>query len=255
MPAPDARRRRLPAAAALLAAALLAASPPAPHASAAAGQAASGSPVGGAERDAAFERIRLRQRDVAAFRAAVVQTKRHPLLKSEAVNEGTLLFGKPNRLRWELDKPERTVIVLDGKTMTSYFPDRKEAVRRNLGDDLASRAAVDFLSSGMNISLPDLEKRFLVDLYREGGELVLTLTPRSKWLSKAIASISIHSREDEAVPRRIVIVGKRGDRTETTLSRVDINPVLAADAFALRLSPDVRVTEPGGAAAGRDDGP
>ena len=245
MPAPDARRRRLPAAATLLAAALLAAFPSAPSAG----------PIKGAERDAAFERIRLRQRDIASFRAAVVQTKRHPLLKSEAVNEGTLLFGKPNRLRWELDKPERTVIVLDGKTMTSYFPDRKEAVRRDLGDNLASRAAVEFMSSGMNVSLPDLEKRFSVDLYREGGDLVLTLTPRSKWLSRAIASISIHSREDEAVPRRIVVVGKRGDRTETTLSRVAINPVLPADAFALRLAPDVRVTESGGTPTGRDDGP
>jgi outer membrane lipoprotein-sorting protein len=61
--------------------------------------ASAGTPLQGEERARAIERLQARQREVQTFRAAVVQRKRHPLLKGEVVTESTLLFHQPNRLR------------------------------------------------------------------------------------------------------------------------------------------------------------
>ena len=205
--------------------------------------AAAGRPLQGDERARAIEGLQARQREVKTLRAAVVQRKRHPLLKGEVVTEGTLLFSRPNRLRWEVATPERTTIVIDDQALVIYHPDRKEAERRDLRDDFGSRAVVDFLTAGMNLDVAELEKRFQVDLYRDDGRLSLVLTPRSRWVARAIASVTITQDEADALPRQIVVVGQKGDRTETSLAHAVVNPPLAEDAFTLRLGPEVRVVD------------
>lgn len=202
-----------------------------------------GVPLQGAERAQAIQGLQARQREVNTFRAAVAQRKRHPVLKGEVVTEGTLLFRRPNRLRWEMTTPERLIVAIDEQTLVLYRPDRKEAERRDLRDDVGARAALEFLAVGMSFDVAEMEKRFQVDLYREEGRVSLVLTPRSRWVARAVASVTITQADADELPRQIVVVGQKGDRTDTTLTRVVVNPPLAEDAFTLRLEPDVRVIE------------
>jgi outer membrane lipoprotein-sorting protein len=213
-----------------------------------------GAPLQGEERARVIERLQAQQREVTTLRATVIQKKRHPLLKGEVISEGTLLFSRPHRVRWEMTKPEHTIVAIDGHALLVYHPARKEAERRDLRGDLASRAAAEFLAAGMSLDVAELEKRFQVDVYREDGRLSLWLTPRSRFISQAIVSITIVQREDEALPRQIVIAGTKGDRTETSLTDVTLNPPLHEDAFAVRLAPDVRVVETHGPAGERGSG-
>jgi outer membrane lipoprotein-sorting protein len=214
-----------------------------------------GKAISGAERDRWFEEVRERQKRVTGLSASVVQRKRDPLLKDEAVSRGKVSFRKPASLRWEVESPERMVMVMDGETVTTYFPARKEAERRDMRDDFASRAALGFFESGISASLPELERRFHVDLFRSPDQVVLRLIPRSKMLSRVIASIRIDQDPAEGRPRRIVVEGARGDRTETTFSGVTLNPDFPPGTFALRLGPEVRVTETGGPERNRIDTP
>lgn len=214
-----------------------------------------GKTLSGAERDRWFEEDRKRQKEITGLSAAVVQRKRDPLLKDEAVSRGKLSFRKPASLRWEVESPERRIVVMDGRTVTNYYPKRKEAERRDMQDDFASSATLGLFESGISSSLPELERRFQVDLSRSDNEVVLRLIPRSKMLSRVIASIRIHQDPVEGSPRRIVVEGARGDRTETTFSGVTLNPEFPPDTFSLRLGPEVRVTETGGPERNRVDGP
>ena len=214
-----------------------------------------GKAISVAERDRWFEEVRERQKGITGLSAAVVQRKRDPLLKNEAVSRGKVSFRKPASLRWEVESPERMVVVMDGRTVTTYYPKRKEAERRDMQDDFASRSALGFIESGISASLPELERRFHVDLFRSDNQVVLRLIPRSKMLARAVASIRITQDPVEGSPRRIVVEGARGDRTETTFSGVTLNPEFPPDTFALRLGPEVRVTETGGPERNRIDGP
>jgi outer membrane lipoprotein-sorting protein len=157
-------------------------------------------------------------------------------------------------MRWEVTGPVKMVVVMDGRTMTSYYPDRKEAFRRGLRDDMATQAATEFLAAGMSASFGELEKRFRLELLREDDGVVVRLSPRSRWLARGLSSIDIHHGSRDAVPTRIVVAGTRGDRTETRLRDVTVNPTFAEDPFVLDLGPDVRITEVGRPAAGGDDG-
>ncbi len=214
-----------------------------------------GKTISGAERDRWFEEGRERQKGITGLSAAVVQRKRDPLLKNEAVSKGKLSFRKPASLRWEVESPERRIVVMDGRTVITYYPTKKEAERRDMQDDFASRAALGFIESGISASLPELERRFHVDLFRSDDRVVLRLIPRSKMLSRVIASIRIDQDPAEGRPRRIVVDGARGDRTETTFSGVTLNPDFPPGTFALRLGPEVRITETGGPERNRTDAP
>lgn len=247
---PVSRERRRWIAPAILLALLLA-----PRPILAEGTVPDGRRMSGAERDRWFEELRERQKGITGLSATVVQRKRDPLLKNEAVSRGKLSFRKPDSLRWEVESPERMVLVMDGRTVTTYFPKRKEAERRSMQDDFAYSAALGFFETGISASLPELERRFHVVLFRSADEVVLRLTPRSKMLSRVISSIRIHQDPVEGRPRRIVVEGARGDRTETTFSGVILNPEFPPDTFSLRLGPEVRVTEPGGPERNRVDAP
>jgi outer membrane lipoprotein-sorting protein len=216
--------------------------------------AAAAAPVPDEERAQILAGLQEAQQRVTTLRAAVVQRKRHPLLKAEVVREGTLLLARPDRLRWEILRPERWTLVADGATLLVYRPDRREVERRDLRDDLSGRAALGFLLAGLRFDLAELERRFEVAVARETGQLRLTLAPRSRWLAQAVARIEIVQPDGDPVPSRFVVAGPRGDRTETRLGSLEINPRLAEDAFALRLGPGVRVVDARRAPDGADSG-
>ena len=213
-----------------------------------------GKVISGAERDRWFEEARERQKGVTGLSATVVQRKRDPLLKNEVISRGKLSFRRPSSLRWEVESPEKAVVVMDDKTVTTYYPAKKEAERRDIQDDFASRAALGFIESGISADLPGLERRFHVGLFRADDQVVLRLIPRSKPLSRVIASIRIFQDSSDGRPRRIVVEGARGDRTETTFSGVNLNPDFPPGTFTLRLGPEVHVTETGGPAQERNEG-
>lgn len=48
---------------------------------------------------------------------------------------GILQTLAPNRLRWEITKPHKELIIYDGENVWHYQPDLKQAVYSQLGDD------------------------------------------------------------------------------------------------------------------------
>ena len=209
----------------------------------------------GADRSLWFEKARERQDRITGLQASVVQRKRHPSLRGEVVTEGTLVYRKPDFLRWEVVRPDPVIIVVDGRTMTTYYPSRKEAEKKFLADSPFSRGAMDFLVSGLSLSLTELERRFQVDLFHGEGYFLLKLVPKGRWLSRSVASISIYNEEEGMTLRRVVFEGTGGERTETIFSNMVLNPTLPPDAFDLRLGPDVRWVESGETEKARVDGP
>jgi outer membrane lipoprotein carrier protein len=46
----------------------------------------------------------------------------------DKVTEGRVVFSKPGKMRWDYSKPKGRVLVADGKTMTLYDPDDRQAL-------------------------------------------------------------------------------------------------------------------------------
>lgn len=191
--------------------------------------------------------IKEKHKDSYSIKAAVYQDKQIAALNKPVHVEGMMVLQRPGMLRWEAFSPEKSITVIDKKTITKYYPEDKEAEIRKLADNFIASNTMRFFSSVMWGAMEEMEKRFDVDISRNSDGIVVELVPLSKIVSKYLSSVVIFYNERTGLPRGFEMVTPNGDKTVTRLADVKMNPEIGADTFKLKLPADVRVrdyTEP-----------
>ena len=191
------------------------------------------------ENNDVFEKIRQMQNNVHTLSATIEQEKNYSALKKAIHVNGRIILKKPNLLRWEADAPERSVISVDGVTMTVYYPDIKEAKRYKLSEQFIAKNTMRFFSSIMWGSFEDMEKQFALAVSRDKGRISFELKPLSKIVRRYLSSVVISYDDRTGLPLSFEITTPKGDRTITTLSDIKVNPELEPDTFNLKLPHDV----------------
>ena len=194
------------------------------------------------EKKKVFEKISTLQKDVHSLRASVSQEKHLTLLKKQINVEGTVTIAKPDRLRWDMVRPERAITVVDGENMTVYHPDKKEAQVRALSDSPIASNAMSFFVAFMSGSLGEIEKKFMLQIFRQDGRLIFKLTPLSGMAGKYLSSVTIQYEEATGLPQEFEMTTPKGDRTVTRLTNIRTNPALKPETFKLKLPDDVWIT-------------
>ncbi len=190
-----------------------------------------------------LDNIRDSHRNTNSIKATVYQEKHLRALNKPVHVKGTVILKKPGMLRWEAFTPEKSITVINRKTITRYYPDSREADIRSLSDNFIARNTMTFFSSVMWGALEKMDKRFKVDISGEEGILTVTLTPLSKMVSKYLSSIIIFYNEKNGMPQGFEVSTPAGDRTVTRLEDVEMDPVISDDTFRLKLSPNVVVND------------
>ncbi len=190
-----------------------------------------------------FEKIRNSHRNTHSIKATVYQEKNLRALNRPVHVKGTVILKKPGMLRWEALSPEKSITVINRKTITRYYPDSREADIRSLSDNFITRNTMTFFSSVMWGALEKMDKRFRVDISGEEGTLTVTLTPLSKMVSRYLSSIIIFYNEKNGMPQGFEVSTPAGDRTVTRLEDVEMDAVISDDTFRLKLPPNVVVND------------
>ncbi|MEK6758846.1 MAG: outer membrane lipoprotein carrier protein LolA [Deltaproteobacteria bacterium] len=203
-----------------------------------------GQPLGLSEAGAALKRLSGLQAGISSMTARTVQTKTSPLLEGVVRTDGRIWIKRPAFLKWEIDRPERLVIVADAESMTVYRPKAREATRRLLANDMSARYTMEFFSSGMTLSMEELSKRFSVSVYSQAASTVVELRPKSRlagrFLKKAVIAYS-----PDGIPEWFEVENANGAITRTELGSVDVNTEIPQAAFKLQLPGDVVVRQLG----------
>lgn len=194
------------------------------------------------EKQKIFEKINAIQKDIHSICASVSQEKHLTILKKKMYIEGTVMVAKPNMLRWEILKPEKSITVIDGETMTVYHPEIKEAQVHTLSENLIASNAMGFFIAFMSGSLQEMEKKFTVNILRKDSELIFKLTPLSKMVGRYLSYITIYYDEETGLPRRFETMTPKGDKTVTKLTNIRTNPELKPEIFRIKLPEDVWIT-------------
>ena len=198
--------------------------------------------VSSADKQRIFERLTELSKDTDSITATINQEKQLSLLKEKICVDGTLIMKKPNMFRWDIVEPDKSIITVDGETMTVYHPESKEAQVYNLIGNLIARNTMRFLTITMWGSLNEIEKSFTLDILRKEDEIIFKLAPVSKMISRYVSSIIIQYEEKTGFPRGFEITTPKGDKTVTRLSNIKINPEIKTGTFKIKLPEDVRIT-------------
>lgn len=198
--------------------------------------------ISGDEKQEILKRIGALQKDIHSICSSVSQEKMLSAMKDRIHVEGLVIMAKPNMLRWETVKPQKSITVIDGRTMTVYFPDEKEAQVYTLSENIIARNTMSFFSTAMGGDLSEMEKRFTVNMFRGDKGIIFKLTPLSKIAGRYISSLIINYDEATGLPMGFEITTAKGDRTVTTLSDIQSNYGTDPGIFKIKLPDDVTIT-------------
>lgn len=90
-------------------------------------------------------KLQERYDETRTFRASVRQEMKVKSLDVSDVSEGTVVFKKPGKMRWDFQTPRAQQIVSDGTTLWIYQPDDRQVLKAPFRAAFVSTTPVSFL--------------------------------------------------------------------------------------------------------------
>lgn len=185
----------------------------------------------------ALGRLQARYDATRTMRAKFRQRVESPTLAAPLESSGTVLFERPNRMRWDYAPPDGQTIVGDGETLWIYQPDLKQAIRAPLKDAFQARTPLTFLAG-----LGRLERDFDATLVREDAERwVLELRPKG---DEGLGTLTLGVRKSDAGLIDARITDPLGTTTSLTFSDEERNVAIPDERFHFTPPPGVDVVRP-----------
>jgi chaperone LolA len=188
-------------------------------------------------RTEAVTRLQARYEATRSMRANFSQRVESPTLAKPLESHGTVLFERPNRMRWDYAPPEEQLIVGDGKTLWIYQPDLKQVIRAPLDDAFQAQTPLTFLAG-----LGQVERDFDATLEREDAEhWVLKLVPKG---DSELGTLVLVVRKADAGLAEARITDPLGTTTSLTFTGEARNVDIPPDRFRFEPPAGVDVVSP-----------
>ena len=187
------------------------------------------------------------QTNIHTWTADFVQTRALKSLTQPLTETGHVWFAEPNRFRWELGHPVKTIAVRAPAEMFVVYPLMKRAERYPLTGDQAGqwRDALALLESGFPRSQAELESRFRIlsqTVTNQTCELVLQ--PKSASARRMMPQIQIAFSTADFSLRATELQFADGSRMRNDFTNAVLNPKLDEQMFAPKIPGDYKIVEP-----------
>lgn len=124
---------------------------------------------------------------VKSISARFTQRKQSLLFDAPLVSEGLFYFQKPDKIRWEQQKPKAEYFVINGEEVIQFDG---ESVKKSAGLDMQMSIFRQFILGTVDGSILDdasFEKTFL----SKNGKMTITLLPADKRMAKRLQRIEL----------------------------------------------------------------
>jgi outer membrane lipoprotein-sorting protein len=205
------------------------------------------SPGATAQFDPATSAWLERQATIKTWSADLVQTRTFKSLTQPLVETGHVWFAAPDRFRWEIGQPAKTIAVRHAGEMLVIYPLLKRVERYpiEIGGTAPWREALALLEAGFPRSQKDLESRFrLVSQAVTNETCALTLEPKSSAARKLIKQITVVFGTNDSTLRATALQFADEATMRNDFSNAVLNPELDAALFSPAIPADYTVTEP-----------
>ncbi len=176
-----------------------------------------------------------------AFRAEFTQVTTVPMSNRRREGSGTVIFRKPHLMRWEYLRPDRQVLVSDGKRVRLYFAGSNQMMIRPVDEYLESDVTYAFFSGSGEI-VRDFEVSEALAEFRHPDYHVIKLVPRT--LHPQVDYLYLWVDREKFFMQRLEIIDQFGSATILAFARVEIDPVLPPDFHHFEPPPGTEIIGP-----------
>jgi len=186
--------------------------------------------------------------NVQDYKAHFVQEVTLKTIDKVEKDEGTVLFKKPGKMRWEYkkapDQPVLQLIVTDGETIWFYTPADKQVLVDKVEKAFSSRTAMSFLS-GMGKLKEEFKVKFAKDKGLVDKTKFFLLDLKQKELPKDFPGrLLVAVSKDTYRVDQAIFYDQFGNKTRVTFDQVDINTDLPDSLFAFEIPKGVEIIRP-----------
>jgi outer membrane lipoprotein carrier protein len=189
------------------------------------------------------ERLEARYR--AAYTLSVTFLEQYSengsLIRSEA---GTAYFRRPGKMRWEYEKPEKNLFLVDGKFAWFYTPVDRTVTKVPARDSEDFRTPLALLAGEMKLSrvCAKVQPFALTPLAADNTTLECVLKPSTSVPHDPLPRVFFEITPDGELAR-IRIQSPGGVQTEFQFKNWSFNPPLSDDMFRFSPQPGVVIVD------------
>jgi outer membrane lipoprotein-sorting protein len=164
------------------------------------------------------------RRDAARIRtisADFVQQKHMKILSRPLVSEGRFYFAAPDSIRWEYNKPLKSIVLSSGGNTRRYFFSGGKIIEDTAGGAQAMGLVLAEVAAWMKGEF-DANPSFAASV-KEGADTVVTMKPAEKNMAGMIEKIEITLSRKEPAIKTVRIVENASTETRINFSNMVIN--------------------------------
>ena len=199
------------------------------------------------EADAVLDGWFAAQRAIRGWSADFTQIRALRALSRPLTTPGRLWFAPPDRFRWELGRPARTLAIRRGDTLWLVYPRLKRIEQYPLDGDPRSpwRSAMALIEAGFPRDRESFEQRFRVEaVTRTNGVYRVRFQPRAAAPRQFLAGLSVELRTNDFALRANTMTFVDGSTLRNEYTRAVVNPPLDDALFTVRTNAGWEVAGP-----------
>ena len=173
---------------------------------------------------------------VSGFSANFFQVSTIKAMKITDTAYGRAFFRRPDKMRWEYEKPARQTIITDGNILWVYRPDDNQVMVGKAPSFFGDGKGFSFLS---DIKLIQNKFSIMLEKKAESDYHVLKLLPREKIFDVSVIYLSVSKKTFDVV--KIVTYNSYGDETQIELSDIQFKQKLDDSLFNFKIPQGVEV--------------
>ena len=173
---------------------------------------------------------------VQGFLANFFQVSTIKAMKITDTAYGRAFFKRPDKMRWEYEKPDRQTIITDGNTLWIYRAEDNQVMIGKAPSFFGDGKGFSFLS---DIKLIKNKFSIILEKKAEDDYHVLKLLPRERTFDVSVIYLSVSKKTFEVV--KIVTYNSYGDETRIELSNIQFKQKLDDSMFSFKIPQGVEV--------------
>lgn len=174
---------------------------------------------------------------VKTLRARFKQSSFVASIGKRDLSEGSVIVERPGRMRWEYDKPDARIILLDKGAIRMYVPEDKQLQIASTDAGGISPTALAFLLGDRKLR----ETFAATRVHQEGTEEIgLKLVPRQ---DEGFEFLELWVDPKSHQVRRSIVVDLFSNRTELVLEQVQENAGVVEADFSIKVPEDTDVID------------
>ena len=176
--------------------------------------------------------VEAKYKAAATLSADFQQINDNKLLSKKKKTSGKIFVKRPSKIRWETSAPDASLLVNDGKKIWFYTPPFEEGERGQVVlkdvSQVQSQLASALLSGAFSVA-----KNMTI---RQESPSLFLLTPKAG-TAGTVSQATLQIDSERKLITQVILLHKGGNRTEISLTQIDLGPTLKEDLFQFKTPP------------------